>query len=133
MSFDALDLSDHSSLIDGERLPQTTCSPSNGHERSGGEASEAGGEAETGPLSETMPVTAPAGPVTGKVMVGSIEVVWTNGVTWLAIWEGESLEGACARAEVIWQERGCRVRVLERSFPDPWSVFREWPARHRPP
>jgi hypothetical protein len=93
------------------------------------EASEAGGEAETCPLLGTLTVTAPAGPVTGKVLVGSIEVAWTNGVTWLAIWEGESLEGACTRAEVIWQERSCRVRVLERSLPHPWSVFREWPAR----
>jgi hypothetical protein len=87
------------------------------------------GEAETWPRSATLPAMAPAGPVTEKVMVGSIEVVWTHGVTWLAIWEGESLEGACARAEVIWQERDCRVRVLERSLPEPWSVFREWPAR----
>ncbi len=93
------------------------------------EAGEAEGEAENPPLSGALPVAAPAGPMTGKVMVGSIEVVWTNGVTWLAIWEEESLEGACARAEVIWQERGCRVRVLERSLADPWSVFREWPAR----
>jgi hypothetical protein len=87
------------------------------------------GRGRTWPRSATLPATAPAGPVTDKVMVGSIEVVWTHGVTWLAIWEGESLEGACARAEVIWQERACRVRVLERSLPEPWSVFREWPAR----
>ena len=125
MPFGARDLSDHHSLIDFERLPQTTFSRLNGPL----EADEAWAESETGPLSGTLPVTAPAGPVIGKVMVGSIEVVWTNGVTWLAIWEGESLEGAGARAEAIWQERGCRVRVLERSLPHPWSVFREWPAR----
>jgi hypothetical protein len=132
MPFGVHDLSDHSGGIDSERLPPTTgslCFPLNGHERSEDEADAARSEAETWPLSETLPVTAPPAPVTGRVMVGSIEVVWTNGVTWLAIWEGEGLDEACARAEVIWQERGCRVRVLERSLPLPWSVFREWPAR----
>jgi hypothetical protein len=51
MPFSARDLSDRSRLIDRERLPQTTgsrCSPLSGHERSGGEASEAGARPKPG-------------------------------------------------------------------------------------